>query len=319
MVGAEPGFELREMYGVLDDFGEGNLMSAPEVFDFVAVDFFGSGPAFGGAEDDEGPTGAVGTVICSGFGLDAADLIYAEFESGGHALVAVDGVVCGEALYSVGIVAVAAEEVVELFAGDAGEDGGVRDFVTVQVKYWEDGAVGDGVEEFVSVPGGGEGAGLGFAVADAAGDEKVGVVEGGSVGVGEGVAEFAAFVDGAGVFRSAVTADSAWKRELLEELEEAGFVLGFVVVDLGVGAFEIGVGESGGCSVSGAGDVDGVEVVLFDEAIHVDPDEGLAGIGAPVAEEASLDVLGLEGFAQGAAGWRGGRSCCRRDSCRRSQ
>ena len=167
-----------------------------------------------------------------------------------------------------GVLAVAAEEVVELFAGDAGEDGGVGDFVTVEVKYWEDGAVGDGVEEFVGVPGGGERAGLGFAVADAAGDEEVGVVEGCAEGVGEGVAEFAAFVDGAGGLGGAVAADAAGEGELLEEFEEAGFVLRLVGVDLGVGAFEVGVGESGGCSVAGAGDVDGVEVVLFDEAIQ---------------------------------------------------
>ena len=105
------------------------------------------------------------------------------------------------------------------------------------MKYWEDGAVGDGVEEFVGVPGGGEGAGLGFAVADAAGDEEVGVVEGGSVGVGEGVAELAALVDGAGGLGGAVAADAAGEGELLEELEEAGFVLGLVGVDLGGGAF----------------------------------------------------------------------------------
>ena len=143
-----------------------------------------------------------------------------------------------------------------------------------------------------------KGAGLGFAVLDAAGDEEVGVVEGSSIGVGEGVAELAAFVDGAGSLGGAVAADASGEGELLEELEEAGFVLRLVGVDLGVGAFEVGVGEGGGCSVAGAGDVDGVEVVLFDEAVHVDPDEGLAGIGAPMAEEAALDVVGLEGFAQ---------------------
>ena len=38
--------------------------------------------------------------------------------------------------------------------------------------------------------------------------------------------------------------------------------------------------------------------ILFDEAIEVDPDEGLAGVGTPVAEQAMLDVLGLERFAQ---------------------
>ena len=66
----------------------------------------------------------------------------------------------------VGRVAVAAEERFELFVRDAGEDGGVRDFVAVEVEDGEDGAVADGIEEFVGVPGGGERAGLGLAVAD---------------------------------------------------------------------------------------------------------------------------------------------------------
>ena len=54
--------------------------------------------------------------------------------------------------------------------------------------------------------------------------------------------------------------------------------------------------------MAGAGDVDGVEVVLFDEAVHVDPDEGLAGIGAPVAEEAALDVIWVDAFADESIG-----------------
>ena len=50
------------MRGVFDDFGEGDLVGAPEAFDFVAVDFFGAGPALWGAEDDHGPARAVGAV-----------------------------------------------------------------------------------------------------------------------------------------------------------------------------------------------------------------------------------------------------------------
>ena len=38
--------------------------------------------------------------------------------------------------------------------------------------------------------------------------------------------------------------------------------------------------------------------ILLDEAIQVDPDEGLSGIGAPVTEQAILDVLGLQRLAQ---------------------
>ena len=53
------------------------------------------------------------------------------------------------------------------------------------------------------------------------------------------VAQFASFVDRTGRFRRAVTADPAWKRELLEELAESPFVLTLFRIDLGVSPFEI--------------------------------------------------------------------------------
>lgn len=54
--------------------------------------------------------------------------------------------------------------------------------------------------------------------------------------------------------------------------------------------------------MTGAGDVDGVEVVLFDQSVHVDPDERLTWIRAPVAQEAALDVLHGKGLAQDGVG-----------------
>ena len=64
-----------------------------------------------------------------------------------------------------------------------------------------------------------------------------------------------------------------------------------VGIDLGVGAFEIGVGHQAGAAVAGADDVDHVEVALADEAVPVDIEEVEAGGGAPVAEQARLDVV----------------------------
>ncbi len=46
--------------------------------------------------------------------------------------------------------------------------------------------------------------------------------------------------------------------------------------------------------MSGTGEEDQVEIVFFDEPVEMHPCEGLAGIGAPVAEQAVLDVLRLE-------------------------
>jgi len=73
-----------------------------------------------------------------------------------------------------------------------------------------------------------------------------------------------------------------------------------VGVDLGVGAIEESVRHEAGTAVSGADDVDHVEVAFFDEAVPVDVKEVETGGGAPVSEEARLDVVQGEGtFKQG--------------------
>ena len=69
------------------------------------------------------------------------------------------------------------------------------------------------------------GAGLGLAVADHAGDEQVGVVEGRAEGVDEHVAELAALVDRAGRRHADVARDAARRGELAEQAAQPGRVL----------------------------------------------------------------------------------------------
>ena len=83
--------------------------------------------------------------------------------------------------------------------------------------------------------------GLGFAVADDAGDEQVRVVERRAERVREGVAELAALVDRARRLGRDVRRDAARERKLAEELAQPGFVLRDMRVELGVGPFEIRV------------------------------------------------------------------------------
>ena len=51
-------------------------------------------------------------------------------------------------------------------------------------------------------------------------------------------------------------------------------------------------------AVPGPGDVDRVQIELFDQAVHVDIDEVQPGRRAPVAQQSRLDVLELERLAQ---------------------
>ena len=82
-------------------------------------------------------------------------------------------------------VAVAAQQRLELLVADARQHRRARDLVAVQMEDRQHGAVGDRIEELVRVPARRERTGLGLAVADDAGDEQIGIVERGAVGVRE--------------------------------------------------------------------------------------------------------------------------------------
>src|SRR5262249_57395077 len=101
----------------------------------------------------------------------------------------------------VGRVSQPLEDLLQLILGAGGEDAGVGDLVAVQMEDRQNATVPRRVEERVAPPAGGERPGLGLAVADDAGDDQVGVVEGGPESVAEGVAELAALVDAAGGLR----------------------------------------------------------------------------------------------------------------------
>ena len=101
-----------------------------------------------------------------------------------------------------------------------------------------------------------------------------------------------------GVSGVAVAADAAGERELLEEALQPRQVLTLVRVDLGVRPLEVGLGQDRRRAVPGPGDVDRVQVVLLDQPVEVDVGERLAGVGAPVAQQARLDVLDLQRLAE---------------------
>src|SRR5215208_6282293 len=87
-------------------------------------------------------------------------------------------------------------------------------------------------------------------------------------------------------------------RELPEEAPHPRGVLRNIGVDLGVGAFEGHVRQDGRAAVTRAGQEDGVEVVLPDQAVEVGIDEAEAGRGTPVPEEARLYVRRIQRLAQ---------------------
>src|SRR3984885_5716707 len=90
------------------------------------------------------------------------------------------------------------EELIQFLVLDAGEDCRVADLEAVEVQDWQNRSVRHRVEEFVGLPGSGQGPGFGFAIADDAGDNEPRVVECGAKRVAQRISEFAALVDGPG-------------------------------------------------------------------------------------------------------------------------
>ncbi len=290
-VRAQPVLQLLQVRGVLAYPGERDLVGTPRALDRVAVDGRRSGPALGRAQDDHRPVCVLPSRIGSRLArlpLDEGDAVQGVVHRAGHGLMHQGGVAAGDVQR---VVAVAAQQGVELVLGDPGQHRRVGDLVAVQVEDRQDRAVVDRVEELVRMPGGGQRPRFRLAVADDTGDQQAGVVECGSVGVGEGVAELAALVDGARRFRCHMARHAAREGELPEQRAHTRSVPRDARVGLGVGALKPGVGEDGGAAVARTPDAQGVEGPLLDHAVQVGVDEVEAGGGAPVAEQPRFDVF----------------------------
>ena len=294
-VALHPRLEEAEVVGVGAHLAQRHLVGAPRALDRQAVDEGGAGPALGAAQDDHRPARAAGRAILACRPLDPLDRPDHFVHDARHQPVGSHRLVDR---HETGFVAVALEQGPQLRLGDARQDGRVGDLVAVEVEDREDRPVADGRQELVGVPARGERSRFGLAVADDAADDQVGVVEGRPVRVGQRVAEFAALVDGARRLRRDVTGDAAREGELAEQLAHALAVGADVRVDLAVGPLQVGVGHETGAAMTGPGDVDGVQVPVADDAVHVGVDEVEARRRAPVPQQARLDVLGQQRLAQ---------------------
>ena len=190
---------------------------------------------------------------------DVADHVVRLVERGRHLPVDVGRVV---ALDGEDVVAVAAQQALELVAVDAGRDRRVRDLPAVEAQDRQHRSVVDRVDELVAVPARRQRTGLELAVADHGRDDEVGVVHGGAVGVGQDVAELAALVDRSRRLRCDVARDPARERELPEEPAQPLLVVADLRVDLGVRALEVRVRDERRAAVAGAGDVERDELAF---------------------------------------------------------
>ena len=148
------------------------------------------------------------------------------------------------------------------------------------------------------MPGSGQRAGLRLPVTHYAGGDQGRVVHHRAKGVGQGVAQLAPLVDGAGGLGGAVAADAAGEGELAEQAAHTLLVLAHVGVKLAVGSLQIGLGHHRVAAVAGAGDIDHVQLMACDYPVQVGVDKVLARHRAPVAHQGALEVLGAQWLPQ---------------------
>ncbi|GCB44069.1 hypothetical protein SNL152K_1354 [Streptomyces sp. NL15-2K] len=294
-VRAQPVLELAQVVGVVPDGGQRHLMGTPGALHRHPVDLGRPGPALRGAQHDQRPARALGRAVLPRGALELGDPVQSAVHSLGHGAVHGHRVVAGDVDR---VVAVAAQQLVEFAFRQPGQHRRVGDLVAVQVQDRQDGTVVDGVEELVGVPGRGQRPGLRLAVTDDAGDHQVRAVEGGSVGVREGVAQFAALVDGAGRLGRHMARHAAGEGKLPEQPGHAVGVPGDVRVGLAVRAFQPRVGEHGGPTVARAPDAQGVQVTGLDDTVEMRVHQVQARGGAPVPEQPRFDVLRAQRLGQ---------------------
>ena len=89
----------------------------------------------------------------------------------------------------------AAQHRVKFVVANAGENRGVGDLVAIEMEDREHRAIARGIEEFVGVPRGSEWPGFGLAIANHASGDQIRIVKHCAVGVRQGIAQLAAFMD----------------------------------------------------------------------------------------------------------------------------
>ena len=235
-VALHPVFKQAQMALVAANVGHGHLVGAPEVLDLLAIHLLGAGPALGGAQHDHRPAGTEGFTTGAGLFLLRSDVENCLLE--GHRHLAVHRHRVG-AFDEDRRPAVSLEQVLQFLVIDPTEDRGVGDFVTVEVKDRQHGAVPNRVQEFVDVPAGGQGTGFGLTVADAGNRDQLRVVEDGATSVGQHIAQLAAFVNRARHLSCAVAADMPREGEHLEELLQSFRVDRLVWIPLRIAAIDV--------------------------------------------------------------------------------
>ena len=192
--------------------------------------------------------------------------------------------------HEIRLVAITREQTRQLFPTDAREYCRTGDFVAVEMQDRQYSSVRAGVEKFVGMPRRGQRPGLCFSIPNHAAGDEIGIVKHRAIRMKQRIAQLTTFVNGTGCLRCGMARYPTRKRKLPEQPPHALLVPGNIGIQFAIGTFEVRVSHHSGAAVARASDKKHVEIVRSDNPVHMHVNEVEPRCGAPVAQQARLDV-----------------------------
>ena len=155
-----------------------------------------------------------------------------------------------------------------------------------------------GIDEFVGMPSCRQRPGFGLAIPDHTGHDQIGIVECGTIGVGKRIPQLTAFVNRTGRFGCRMARNASRERKLREQFFHPLFIFRNIWVKLAVGSFQIGIGHKRRTAVSGPRHKNHVQIILFDDPVHMHINEIQTWSRSPVSQQSRLDIFRRQRFFQ---------------------
>ena len=182
------------MFRIRLRIGNRNLVGTVRTLDWFSIHFFDACHAFGRAHKDNGPAWFVDGLAGASSLLYTTDLMIRPIYGSVKRCIQFIHIL---ALYEDWLVAVPCKQGQQFLVAHGAIDGGIGDFIAIQVYNGQYRAGFGGIKKFVAMPGGCGRAGLRFSIADDTGNDQVRIIHSCAKGGCQGITQLSAFMNGA--------------------------------------------------------------------------------------------------------------------------
>ena len=256
-------------------------MGAERVFNRLPVHHQRAGPAFGRLQNQHRPGRCALLYARPGLLLNSDNFPVRPVHRLPHGRVNLRRVA---AAHDTNLVAVAGEQVSQGLVAHAPKQGGAGEFVAIDVQNRQHRPRRSRVEVIIGMPGSSQRTGFGFAIANDAGHQQVGVVEGGSIGMGEAIAQFAPLLNLTGCAGYEVTRQTEGPRKRPDQVAYTRHARLVLRVEFTQSTFQKQVGKVGGCAVTRPRHQQNAGIGILHKPVQVGINQVQARRGSPMPQ-----------------------------------